>query len=153
MPLSCSCDWDWEPDPGGWCFDPFWLEKIDFEPLEGKKRRRCASCGKLINIGSPCIKHSRSRYPYTDAEARISAGYSDLEDAMCDEPSIKMADLVQCEKCGEIWLNLQSVGFECLTPTEDMQEALKDYQSEYAPPKLLSDSQKIPETADQGTTM
>jgi len=136
MPLTCSCDWDYEFEPGEWQFDSFWLENIDFEPFEGKKRKRCCSCGDLIDVGSPCIKHGRTRYPYTDAEARISCGYFDLEDAMCNEPSIRMSDLVQCEKCGEIWLNLQSVGFECLAPNECMPSMLIEYQMDYAPPKI-----------------
>ncbi len=141
MPLTCSCDFDdYEPEPGQWCFDAFWLEKVDFEMFEAKKRKRCCSCGELIEIGSPCIMHRRSRYPHTDAEARISCGYTNLEDAMCDGPSIKMADLFQCEKCGEIWLNLQNVGFECLLASENMPEMLKEYQRDYAPPKLELES-------------
>ncbi len=136
MPLSCSCDWDeWEPDPGGWCFKSFYLEKVDFEPFTGKRRKRCCSCNDLIDIGSLCIRHLRHRYPYTEAEARIN-GYFDLEESMCDEPLISMSDLFQCEKCGEIWLNLQSVGFECISPSENMPDMLKQYQHDYAPPKL-----------------
>ena len=110
MPLSCSCDFDgYEYEPGSWYFDYFFLDNVDFEPLKTSRRKRCCSCNELIDIGSPCIRHTRVRYPYTEAEARIN-GYFDLENSLENEATISMADLFQCEKCGEIWLNLHSFG-------------------------------------------
>jgi hypothetical protein len=46
---------------------------------------------------------------------------------MNDEPTIRISDHYQCERCGEIWLNLQALGFECLAPGEDMVDALAEY--------------------------
>lgn len=135
MPLTCGCGYDFDFEPGDWYFEPVCIEKIDFELFEGKKRKRCCSCNELIDIRSPCIRYSRYRYPYTEAEARIT-GYSSLESSMNDEASIKMPDLFHCEKCGEIWLNLYSVGFECLYPNENMLKMMEEYRELYQPPAL-----------------
>ena len=136
MPLTCDCDWgDYEYEPGSWYFEAFYIKQVDFEPLDTSKRKRCCSCNELIDIGSPVIRHKRVRYPYTDAEARI-CGYYDLEESLENEANISMADLLQCEKCGEIWLNLQNIGFECLSPSENMRVMLKEYQNTYNPPKF-----------------
>ena len=138
MPLTCSCDYGYEFEPGGWYYT---LVNNDFEKFLALRRKRCCSCGELINIGKFCLRHERVRYPYTDAEARIN-GVFDLETSMEDEAKIKASDHIQCEKCGEIWLNLQSVGFECLSPAENMPEMLKQYQHDYAPAVLLSEEKR-----------
>jgi predicted RNA-binding Zn-ribbon protein involved in translation (DUF1610 family) len=130
MPLSCSCDYDWEPEPGEWNID--WGQDWNFEPLLTKKRKRCASCGKLIEIGSPVIIFKRHRFPYTEAEARITGG--DWEE-FC-EPWIPMSPIYHCERCGEIFLNLHVVGFECLFPSENMPDMLAEYIENYNPPKM-----------------
>jgi len=132
MPLSCSCDCDgWEAEYGMWMY---WGGGGDFEKLATSKRKRCKSCNELIDLNSFCVNFPRYRYPRNDIEARIR-GYSE-DECEWEEPSIKISDHYLCEKCGEIYLNLQSVGFECIAPTENMRQLLKDYQVEYAPPKL-----------------
>ncbi|MEJ2043670.1 MAG: hypothetical protein P8X74_03765 [Reinekea sp.] len=132
MPLSCSCDYDYEFEEGDWYYD---ICDPDFEPLNFKRSKRCCSCGELIKPGGLSLAHIRVRYPYDELESRKKLSL-DLDDAMEHEASIRIADHHQCEKCGEIWLNLQEVGFECLSPAENMQEMLKEYQREYAPAKL-----------------
>ena len=132
MPLSCSCDCDgWEAEFGMWMY---WGGSEDFEKLDSKKRKRCKSCNELIELDSFCVKHPRLRYPRNEIEARI-LGMSE-DEYEWEEPDIKIADHFHCEKCGEIYLNLQSVGFECISPGENMPQMLKDYQVEYAPPKI-----------------
>ena len=133
MPLLCSCDYDgYEPDPGDWEFDWTWHSKIDFEPFQKWVSKRCVSCNELIRFGNLCLEFGRSRYPYNEIEARITGTDWDS----FEEPSIKIPPVYQCEKCGEIYLNLDSVGFECIVPSEDMNDLLKQYQHDYAPPKL-----------------
>ena len=132
MPLTCSCDFDYEPEPGQTAIDWYTGKEIDFETLSTSKRKRCISCKKLINIGDECIKFRMLRHPHNEIEARIHG----IDWDCFEEPKIKIAPVYQCENCGEIWLNLQEVGFECLSPFEDMNQSLKDYQIEYAPPKL-----------------
>lgn len=120
MSLSCGCV-EWEPEPGEWAY---WWDRIpDFEPLQTSKRKRCCSCKQLINIGTPCVRHPRYRYPYNEVEARITG----CEWNYFEEPPIRIADHYQCERCGEIWLNLETLGFECLQPNENMEESLQEY--------------------------
>jgi len=121
MSLSCGCDW--EIDPG----ITYWYPADDFEKLETKRRKRCESCGQLINIGDDCVRFKKFKSPDTDIECRIYGEYGE----------IPRASSYICEKCGEIYLNLvYTAGFKCLSPYENMNEMLKEYQHEYAPPKL-----------------
>jgi len=130
MPLSCSCDWDYEPEPGQWIF--YHENDLDFKPLKSNRAKRCCSCNNLVKLGDECLSFERYRYPYNEIEAKIN----NVDWDGFEEPTIKMSDLILCEKCGEIYLNLNNVGFECLLPTENMQEMLRQYQVEYVPPKL-----------------
>ena len=124
MILSCSCDCDYDYAPGDWYFDgPLAPE---FITLDFKRRKRCCSCGKLINLKSLCIEHPRARYPHDDIESRIVTG-RDLDDSLCDEAPIRIASYYHCETCAEIYLNLTDIGYECLNPHDDMCEALKEY--------------------------
>jgi len=127
MSLSCSCDYDdYEFEAGDWTYW-YYIDQIDFEKLGTTKRKRCCSCNELIDINSLCLKFQRFRYPYNDIESKIKTGL-DLEDSFCDKPSIPIVDHYHCERCGEIWLNLSDVGYECLVPSENMVESLKEYQ-------------------------
>jgi hypothetical protein len=121
MSLSCSCNFDYDYDYGDWQYDACGFN--EFIHLSTYRSIRCVSCKNLIKPGDLCISHPRSRYAYNEIEARIVG--SDPENG--DQPEIKMAPHYQCERCGEIWLNLQAVGYECLSPTENMEEALKEY--------------------------
>jgi hypothetical protein len=138
MPLSCDCDWDHEPEPGQWEFDHYYSSKLDFEQFTELRRKRCISCKELINWNDLCLKFERSRHPYTEVEARIHG--VDWEEF--EEPVIGIPPVYTCEKCGEIYLNLTSVGFECLSPNENMPKMLKQYQRDYAPPPLLTEAQR-----------
>jgi hypothetical protein len=126
MSLSCSCDYDYDQDPGDWTYCLCRIDSYKFRPLETSRRVRCCSCKELIDIGSLVVRHRRHRYPYDDIESRIKIG-RDIEDAFCDPPTIRMSNHYQCERCGEIWLNLQALGFECLSPGENMPDALAEY--------------------------
>lgn len=124
MSLSCSCDYDQEFEPGDWTYV---LENnYDFTILNTTRRKRCCSCGELISIGATCIEYYRARYPYDDIESRIKNG-CDCEDSFDDEPTIHIASHYHCEKCAEIYLNLTDIGYECLSPNENMIESLKEY--------------------------
>jgi len=119
MPLSCGCDFD-GGDPGQTCY---WYA-TDFEKLQTSKRKRCASCGELIDIGSYCLVFPRFKVPETDIEERI---YGE---------EIPRAPYYHCEKCGEIWLNLtEGLGF-CSEAWENQTELLLEYIHEYKPQKL-----------------
>jgi hypothetical protein len=120
MPLSCGCGADYEPGmkvcyPGE-----------DFEPLQTSKRKRCQSCNELINIGDWSVRFAIFKVPEHEIEERIYG----------EDGEVPRAPRYLCEKCGEIYLNLTSVGFECVWVGEDMRELLKQYQETYNPPKL-----------------
>lgn len=86
----------------------------EFSTFHGKRRKRCASCRELIEIGTDCLEFDRMRAPYTEIEQKI----------MGDE--VPIAPWYMCEKCGEIYLNLQDIGY-CLNLGEDMRDCLKEY--------------------------
>lgn len=103
--LSCSCGsmmtWFLAPD--------------DFSTLKTKRRRRCWSCEKFIEIGSECLEMERFRCADSDIEERIYGG------------EVPLATKYLCEKCGEIYLNLSDLGY-CLSLGKGaMQEAIEDY--------------------------
>lgn len=129
MSLSCVCDYDREYEAGDWYYD--WASsEDDFEILNTSKRKRCCSCGELIDIGSFCVIHQRVRYPYDLIESRKKLGMG-LDDALCDEAKIPMAPHYQCEKCGEMFFNFISLGFECVSPNDDMFSLLEEYKIKY----------------------
>lgn len=104
--LSCSC----ECEGYGW----WYTSKYDFTPLKTNRRRRCCSCGKLININALCIELCRYRSPQSDIENQIFG----------DE--VSLASWRLCESCGEIYLNLGAIGY-CYWAGDDLRENLKDY--------------------------
>ena len=124
MGLSCSCDFDYEFDAGGWYY--WYDEQRYLIPLATRQRKRCCSCNELIDTGAICNRYPRLRYPHNDVESRIMCG-CDLDDSLCEEATIPIADHYHCERCAEIWLNLTAIGYECLYPSEDMEDALKEY--------------------------
>lgn len=109
MSLSCVC-YEWDMEPGSWMYHP----PQDFSTFQAKKRKRCVSCNVLIEIWADCLKFDRTRSPYTEVEERI----------MGDE--ILISPLFMCETCGEIYLNLQDIGY-CLNLGDDMRSCLKEY--------------------------
>ena len=123
MLLSCSCDYERSFEPGEFLY---YCGAPEFKPLDTSRAKRCVSCGAKIKVGETCVKYKRYRYPWTDAEARICCG-CDLDDSFCDEPTIRMADHYHCEWCGEMYENLTELGFNCLSPGNNMRDALKEY--------------------------
>lgn len=107
MSLSCSCS-EWDGD--GW----FYIAPDDFTTLKTKRRKRCSSCNKLIDLGAVCCEFERYRGPITDIEERIHGG------------EIQIASYFMCEECSEIFLNLTALDY-CIDITQDMREDLKEY--------------------------
>lgn len=117
MPLSCSCDFDYEP--GSW----FCEHPADYSTLETAKRRRCSSCGDLIDIGATVAKFPRWRVPETFVEVNIFG----------EDGQIPLAPSYFCERCADLFFSLAELGFECITPTENMVEMVKEYAETYGP--------------------
>jgi hypothetical protein len=111
-PLSCYCV-EWDGDGVGWNVPN------NFTNLNTKKGRRCQSCKTIIKPGNTCLEFERFRYPQSEIELKI---YS-------EEEELPMASHYLCEHCGEIFINLDDMKF-CITPYENMDELLKEYQQD-----------------------
>jgi hypothetical protein len=121
MPLSCSCDYDFEP--GALLSYP----DDDFTRLKTERRKRCESCKCLININNYALGFSIVKIPEHQIEINIYG----------EDGEMPRARRYLCEKCGEIFLNLGSVGFECIWCGEDMLKLLKEYQASRNAERLI----------------
>lgn len=104
--LSCSCYDDYDS----------WYSPVpdDFVKFTHSRRKRCISCGKLIDIGTDCLEFNMWRTPYNWVEENI---YDD---------EVPLANQYMCESCGEIFLNLTDLGY-CLEIGHNIKEDLRDY--------------------------
>lgn len=110
MGLSCSCS-EWDGDG-----ETYWA-KDDISILNsGKYSKRCKSCGIKIKQGEHVLEFKRGRGIENDIEERIYG----------DEMK-PLASVYHCAKCGEIYLNLESLGY-CQDYTDNMSELLKEHQ-------------------------
>jgi len=106
MSLSCGCDGDYD-----WYFIP----PVDFEKLHTSRRKRCYSCGSLIDIGSDCGKFGSYRPPNSDIEERIHG----------DE--VYIAPKYMCEECTGLYFTFEDLGF-CITLGGNMHDLVQDYK-------------------------
>lgn len=116
--LSCICYDDDDYGPGSW-----WYEYQKFAPLETKYRRRCKSCGTMIELQADCVEFRRNRAPISNVEEKIYG----------EGPNVPLTSWYFCENCGEIFWSLKELGF-CIDISENMEELLKDYQRNYTHP-------------------
>jgi hypothetical protein len=68
------------------------------------------------------LEFERFHYPQNDIELKINN--------WDDSAEIPNAYWYLCESCGEIFLNLNDLGF-CVRPDENMNNLLKEYQEEH----------------------
>ncbi|MEZ7198911.1 hypothetical protein [Pseudodesulfovibrio karagichevae] len=113
MSLSCSCDgsiydYDWVYD-GPSDFFPF------KEHGEYKRRKRCASCGELIEFNAECVRYDRFRAPRSEYEENRFGS------EVCISP------IFHCEKCAEIYVTLWEIGYRCMSPDVPVREHLEEY--------------------------
>ncbi len=114
MSLPCYCDFDGVDAP--WYF----LPANDYEALGTKRRQRCRSCKELIDLGAICLRFARTREARDAVEERIY-GENDPE-------AIALADWYFCERCADLFLSLEELGF-CLSIEDDMRQVVKEYAS------------------------
>lgn len=105
MPLTCYCDDN---------FDWYYSADEDFKPLQTKRRKRCASCKTLIDVGAETLAFQCWRTAQTDIEETI---YGD---------EVPLATKYHCEVCGGLFMALNERGY-CLDPTEDMRALVKEH--------------------------
>lgn len=118
MPLTCYCDFD--GDYSWWYENPDDYEEVPkpnriYPPV---KRHKCSSCNKLIAYGSLGARFQRWRNPVSDVEREI---YQD------DWGEVELADMWLCEECADLWFSFNELGFECVSPEENMLELAKEY--------------------------
>ncbi len=117
MPLTCYCDW--ESGPGDWMF----YGVDDYAPLATKRGRSCSSCQGRIAVGDLCCRAPRMKIPLHEVELRIYG----------EEGEIPIAPLFMCERCSDLFWSLSDLGFECISPSEDMRQLVREYAEEYGP--------------------
>ncbi len=99
-----------------------YIKPNNYITYQAKKRKRCKSCGKLIDPAALCLKFDRFRYPKDEIECRIHGG---------EDTEINIAPYYMCEACGDQFFNLSALGF-CIDITKNMFDLLKDYQHDFA---------------------
>lgn len=111
MGLSCGCEYEWDGD--GECYlNP--SNYINMPYLS--RRKKCKSCGKVINMGDLVAEFFRMRGPLSEIEERI---YGE---------EVYLASMYLCEDCADIFFNLDELGF-CINLYDDsMQDLLKQYK-------------------------
>lgn len=117
MPLNCRYDPGDYLDYDEWHHGPTGDYYTIMPKL--KRRKRCASCGKLIAAGATCTEFLISRAPRSGIEYSI---YGDGENG------VPKASRWLCESCSDIYFSLDDLGFD-VGPYEDLRETLKDYQA------------------------
>lgn len=117
MPLECYCDFDFDP---GQLFHEI---PSDYSTFNGGRSEICSSCKDLINVGETVAEFRRGRYPDTEEEVRIYGEGSPIE----------LASLFHCERCADLYFSLVDLGFDCVTPDEDMRDLVKEYTKRYGP--------------------
>jgi len=91
---------------------------VEFRPFDRSRRKRCVSCNALIDHGADCLEFKRMQYPQNEVQAKIYGDW-DVE--------ITLPSYFICETCGEIYLNLWALGYECMNPQNGMQKYLDEY--------------------------
>lgn len=127
MGLSCSCS-EWDGD--GW----YWvmarktiaqgcgnipIEEEYFFPLKSKRSKRCCSCNAKILPGQMSLRFNRWR------------AATEFEQDKLGWDEVKIAPWFMCESCGEIFLNLDALGY-CLDISDHMPELLDEHREEHA---------------------
>ena len=107
MSLTCMCEYDGD----GWYYHP----PKDFTVLESSRSKRCCSCKKKLYNKDLVLVFDRYRGPKDEIEERINGD------------AVPLADWHMCEECGEIFLNLNDLGYCLMLGERSMQRYLNDY--------------------------
>lgn len=113
MPLACGypdCDYEW-----------YYVPPHDYSialRTRSGRRKKC-SCGAFINPGELCAEFDCSRDSRNDIEERI---YGD---------EVPLANKFLCERCADLYFSLQELGFNQVSPEENMVELVEEYAAVY----------------------
>lgn len=112
MTLSCSCDNDFDPSDYSW----YWMEhsKVKHMP-DLPRRKRCCSCGELINPGEDVFEFRRYRVARNQIEARIHG----------DE--VPLSSSWTCEICSGLITSVEHLGM-CYSLNEPIKSQIAEYR-------------------------
>jgi len=116
MSLTCA------HDVGYGDYAWYYTSPNDYTNFVSARRKRCCSCNILIKKDALALKFTRTRPAKDDIEEHI---YGD------DGEAVPMAAWWMCESCGDIFFNLEELGF-CPSPSDSMSELLKEYKRDYS---------------------
>lgn len=112
MPLSCECH-EWEGEGWGYEFP------CDYSaaPTEGR-RKRCCSCGELIEHAATTAEFTRFRGADDDIELRVWG----------DDGHIPMASWHMCETCADLYFSITELGFCITLGADSMRECAQEVE-------------------------
>ncbi len=111
--MSLSCNYGYDGD-----FAWYWESNFQYYPLGTKRSRKCCSCKEKIAVGDDSIIVHRWNYPQNDIEQRI---YGD------EVPQTKW---YLCEKCGDLAISLEELGFCYTLGDESLKKQIADYRAD-----------------------
>jgi hypothetical protein len=71
----------------------------------------------LQNINTPIAEFTRTRPVRDDVEERIYG----------EDGEIHLASMFLCEECADLYFNLSELGYECISPEDNMRELVTEY--------------------------
>ena len=121
MSLSCSCDFDDDGEA-----DWYWWPPNEYSEYKMKRKARCCCecCNNMIAYGAitGTVRRTRSGTEWED----------DRGIAYMDDPESKsLANAYMCERCTDLYFSFVELGFDCVSPYEDMIQLAKDYHEQY----------------------
>lgn len=118
--LSCSCYFDDED------YDTYWWPPKEYSTFKKWRAKRCAcdGCNTRISYGDTVgqIACSRPGTPWEEDHGICSEG---------DPEAVYLASDYMCEECTDLYFSFQDLGFECVSPYENMRELAKQYHETY----------------------
>jgi len=78
----------------------------------------------MIRKGNTCAEAARSRFGTEWEDFHGIAACDDYE-------GVWLASYYMCERCADLYFSFQELGFECVTPDENMLELAKEYHAIY----------------------
>ena len=130
MSLSCSCD------VGDDDFDTYWWPPKEYSTFKKWSAKHCAciGCNTRISYGDTVGRIDRSR-PGTEWEE---------DHGIClegDPEGVWLASDYMCEECVDLYFSFEDLGFECVSPYENMRTLAKEYHNVYQTKRTDNEAQ------------
>ena len=117
--MNLSCWYEYDAEPGDVC----WWTPQDFSTYEGKRPKKCRSCGEKVETGDTIAAFDRYKIPEHEVEIAIYG----------EDGEIPRATWFMCERCAGLYFSLYELGFNCIDIRDDMRDLVKDYARDYGP--------------------